>query len=64
MSDMSTPEATNTKNGSKNTVQDDFGDMLTAYATIDLVGGFYAKDGIVDGDIMTNEVVSTISQSG
>jgi len=64
VSDMSTPEATNTKNGSKNTVQVDFGDMLTAYATIDLVGGFYAKAGIVDGDIMTNEVVRTSSQSG
>ena len=64
VSDMSTPEATNTKNGSKNTVQVDFGDILTAYATIDLVGGFYAKAGIVDGDIMTNEVVRTSSQSG
>ena len=64
VSDMSTPEATNTKNGSKNTVQVDFGDMLTAYATIDLVGGFYAKAGLVDGDIVTNEIVRTSSQSG
>ena len=51
MSDMSTPNATNTKNGSTNTVQVDFTDILTAYATIDVVGGFYLKAGAVSGDI-------------
>ncbi len=64
MSDMSTPNATNTKNGSTNTVQVDFTDILTAYATIDVIGGFYLKAGAVSGDIITNESVNTSSQSG
>jgi len=64
ISDLSTATATNDKNGSVNSVQVDFGDMLTAYVSIDLIGGLYAKAGIVDGDIMTNESVTTSSQSG
>ena len=63
-SDLSTATATNEKNGSTNSVQVDFADIVTAYATFDIVGGLYAKAGMVSGDIMTNESVTTNSQSG
>ena len=60
---LATPNATNTKSGSTNTVQVDIADIITAYATIDLVGGFYLKAGVVDGDIETNESIKTSSSA-
>ena len=61
--DLSTPTNTNDKNGSINTVQVDFADIVTAYATLDVIGGMYAKVGIVDGDVVTNESLKTSSSA-
>tara|TARA_B100000003_G_C10794600_1_gene316333 strand:+ start:88 stop:753 length:666 start_codon:yes stop_codon:yes gene_type:complete len=58
---LATPNATNNKNGSTNTVQVDIADIVTAYVTLDVVGGFYAKLGLVDGTIETNESINTSS---
>ena len=63
MGALATPDATNMKNGSLNKVQVDIADILTAYATLDLVGGFYLKAGVVDGDIETNESLKTSSSA-
>ena len=60
----STPEAQNMQNASTNKVQVDFEDIKTLYARIGLVGGSYFKVGQVSGNIVTNEVMATNSQSG
>ena len=62
--DVATPEASNTKTGSTNTIKAEFADITTIYARVNLIGGFYVKAGIVEGDIVTGENVTTNSQSG
>jgi hypothetical protein len=62
--DLVTPEATNLRNGNTNTLKATFEDISTAYVQIRLLGGMYAKYGHVDGTILTQENVTTSSQSG
>ena len=59
-----TPEAQNEQNGSTNKVQVDFEDIRTLYVRLGLMGGSYFKLGHVSGNIVTNEVMGTSSQSG
>lgn len=62
--DLQTPEATNEKVGSLNTVKAAFSDITTGYVRLNVIGGFYLKAGLVEGDILTGENVTTSSQSG
>ena len=61
--DVQTPQAENVKNGSTNSVKAAFSDITTTYVRLNVIGGFYLKAGIVDGDILTQEKVTTSSQS-
>lgn len=63
VSGLATPDATNIKNGSTNSIQVDIEDILTAYVSLDVAGGFYVKAGMVDGDIKTNESLTTSSSA-
>ena len=58
------PQNTNTVNGSANTQKVEIDELTTVYATLDVIAGLYLKAGYVDGNLDTQEVMATSSQSG